>query len=90
MPATSKTNDLMQQFKAINAYLQAVHEILQEGHMPDIADLDDRVAHLCSNVEKAPLSVQKKCLKMLDELLSKLSICENEMTSFQKAKSGRA
>ena len=86
MPALSstKTTDyLIQQFESIDAYLQAVNEVLREGHMPNIADLDDRVALLCSHIKKAPLEVQEVCLTKLGELLKKLDKCENEMTSFQ-------
>ncbi|MFA5040539.1 MAG: hypothetical protein WC464_02765 [Bdellovibrionales bacterium] len=75
---------ITQQFESIDAYLQAVYEILQEGHMPDIADLDDRVARLCSSVEKAPLEIQKDCLKRLDTLMLNLNNCESSMVTFQK------
>ncbi len=85
MPALSsmEANDFIaQQFESIDAYLQAAHEILHEGHMPDIADLDDKIALLCSNVEKAPLEIQGACLARLDELLKKLNNCQDEMTAF--------
>jgi hypothetical protein len=89
MPALSSvktTDSLTQQFEAIDAYLQAVHEVLSEGHMPDIADLDDRIALLCSHIEEAPLEVQEVCLKKLGDLLKKLDQCQNEMTSFHTTK----
>ena len=73
----------MEQFESIDAYLQAAFEILHEGHMPDIADLDDRVAHLCSSVGNAPTEIQEVCLRKLDDLLIKLNDCEDRMTSFQ-------
>jgi hypothetical protein len=75
---------LMEEFDSIDAYLQAVHEIVQEGHMPDIADLDNRVAHLCAAVDGVDTDVQGRCLKKLDELLGKLNACEDEMTAFHK------
>ncbi len=72
-----------QEFDSIDAYLQAVHEILQEGHMPDIPDLDDRVARLCDAVEKATPEIQQQCLPNLNALLKKLDDCEDEMTAYQ-------
>ncbi|MFA4993693.1 MAG: hypothetical protein WC521_00075 [Bdellovibrionales bacterium] len=83
MPALSsiRTESIVQEFESIDAYLQAVHEILQEGHMPDVVDLDDRIAHLCSNVEGAPLDIQETCLIKLGELLQKLNDCETHMTA---------
>jgi hypothetical protein len=82
LSSISTTESIVQEFESIDAYLQAVHEVLQEGHMPDIADLDDRIARLCSNVESAPLDIQKTCLTRLGELLNKLNDCENHMTTF--------
>ncbi len=74
---------LMQEFDSVDAYLQAVREILQEGHMPDIADLDNRVARLCETVEKVTPDIQERCLAKLDELLKKLNTCEEDMVAFQ-------
>ncbi|MDD3371729.1 MAG: hypothetical protein PHE27_07910 [Alphaproteobacteria bacterium] len=79
-------DSLTQEFDSIDSYLIAVHEILNQGHMPDIADLDERIARLCSRVEEAPPELQEDCLAKLDDLLNKLSDCENEMTAFQLAK----
>jgi hypothetical protein len=76
------SDSLAQEFASLDAYLMAIHEIVQEGHMPDVADLDDRVAHLCSNVEIAPQEIQESCLAKLDTLLEKLDACEGEMTAF--------
>jgi hypothetical protein len=84
LSGTNVSESVSQEFDSIDAYLQAVHEILQEGHMPNIADLDDRIAQLCSYVEEAPPEIQKTCLIKLDDLLNKLNNCEDAMTSFQK------
>jgi hypothetical protein len=86
MPALSTAEaikDIAEKFESIDAYLQAANEILHEGHMPDIADLDNRIAELCSDVEKAPSEIQGVCLRRLDDLLLKLNDCEDAMTSFQ-------
>jgi len=74
---------LMEEFDSIDAYLQAVHEILGEGHMPDIADLDNRVAHLCAGIANLAPDYQGRCLARLDALLKKLDVCEQEMAAFQ-------
>jgi hypothetical protein len=76
---------LMEEFDSVDAYLQAVHEIVQEGHMPDIAGLDNRVAHLCAAVEGVDTDIQGRCLAKLDELLDKLNSCEDEMTAFHES-----
>lgn len=74
---------LTQEFDSVDAYLQAVHEILQEGHMPDIKGLDDRVEHLCSTVQTVAPEIQDRCKAKLDALLQKLNHCEEEMAFFQ-------
>jgi hypothetical protein len=74
---------LMEEFDSIDAYLQAVHEILGEGHMPDIADLDNRVAHLCTGIANLDPDHQGRCLARLGALLKKLDECEQEITDFQ-------
>lgn len=79
------TEALMQEFDAVDAYVQAVVEVLKEGHLPDISDLDDRVARLCEGVRSAPVEVQKACLTRLNALLERIGGCEADMTSFQKA-----
>lgn len=76
---------LMQEFDSVDSYVQAVVEVLKEGHLPDISDLDDRVAHLCEGVRSAPVDVQKACLSRLNALLDRIGGCESDMTSFQKA-----
>jgi hypothetical protein len=81
---------IAKEFDSIDAYLQAFHETMQEGHLPNIADLDDRIAHLCSRVESAPEKVQEPCLAKLNGLLKKLDNCESEMTSFHAALVQRA
>ena len=73
---------LTEDFTAIDAYLQAVHEILQEGHMPDIADLDDRVSRLCAGIGAAAPDVQEACGRKLQDLLKKIEFCEEEMRAF--------
>jgi len=75
---------LMEQFDAIEAYLQAVREVLEEGHMPDIADLHNRISRLCLDAARSPPDFRKTCLERLDSLLKKLDTCEREMTSFQQ------
>jgi len=82
--SSAKTlQSIAQQFESIDAYLEAVHEILGEGHLPNIADLKDRIECLCNDVENAPLEIQSVCIKKLNDLLEKLNNCENAMTSFQ-------
>ncbi len=77
---------LTQEFDSIDAYLQALHETIHEGRLPNIADLDNRIARLCDNVKTAKESsshdIQKACLARLDSLLRKLNDCENEMIAF--------
>jgi len=84
-PSVKNSDSLAREFDSVDDYLQAVHEILREGRMPDIADLDDRVARLCSGVEGATPEIQETCLARLDGLLKKLDDCEGEMTAFQKS-----
>jgi hypothetical protein len=83
--AAEKDDSLAQEFDSIDAYLQAVHEILQEGHMPDIANLDDRIEHLCSRVRESSPEIQETCLAKLESLVKKLDDCEDEMTAFQES-----
>ena len=78
---------LMEEFDSVDAYLQAVREIMQEGHMPNIADLDDRVARLCTTVQEVTPDIQSRCLAKLDELLKKLNACEDDIIAFQTARS---
>ncbi|MDR3424481.1 MAG: hypothetical protein P4M13_05310 [Alphaproteobacteria bacterium] len=82
---------IMESFDSLDAYLQAAHEILEDGHMPDMADMDDRVAHLCSCVQEAAPEIQERCLAKLDALLKKIDMCEEEIIEFQtkSAKSGK-
>jgi len=76
---------LTEQFDAVEAYLQAARAVLQEGHMPDIADLHNRISRLCLDASRTPPEFRKICLERLDSLLKKLNDCENEMTTFQQA-----
>jgi hypothetical protein len=85
-PSVPVTEDaLSQEFESIDAYLKAVQEILDQGHMPDIGDLDDRIARLCSQIESAPADLHDVCLAKLDTLLKRLGDCEEQMTAFQTA-----
>jgi len=76
---------LLNEFNAIDAYLKAVREILQEGHMPDMAGLDKRVAALCSTLETADTDVQQQCVPKLSDLIKRLDVCETEIRSFHAA-----
>ena len=75
----------MQEFDAVATYLQAVSEILREGHMPDINALEDKISHLCSIVQNADSGIQEEYIAKLNELLIKLNACEEQMDSLQAA-----
>lgn len=77
---------LMKEFESIDAYLRATREIMEDGHMPDIAGLDDRVARLCSVVEEVHPEIQERCITKLDDLLQKLNDCEDQMAEFHNKK----
>ena len=74
---------LSEEFESLEAYLQALHEILSEGHMPDIADLGNRVTRVCTAIENADKDTQKQYKGRLDALLGKLDNCEKEIRAFQ-------
>ncbi len=88
--SATSTEALEHEFESIDGYLQAVHDILSQGSMPDIGDLDDRIARLCALVESAPEELQEGCLAKLDLLLKKLGDCEEEMTAFHTAREGQS
>ena len=70
---------LIREFDAIADYIKAVREILQGGHMPDMASLDRRVTALCEAIGKAEADVQQECLPRLNVLLQNLDICEGDI-----------
>lgn len=90
MPSEKSLESILKEFDTVEAYLKGVHEILKEGHMPTIADLDDKIAHLCTNIEEAEPDVQEQCMPRLDKLLDKLNNCEDEMNAFQKVLGDKA
>ncbi|MDD4616504.1 MAG: hypothetical protein PHW76_05230 [Alphaproteobacteria bacterium] len=76
---------LDQEFNSIHGYLQTVCDVLAHGSMPDILDLDDRIARLCALVESAPEDLHEGCLARLGVLLKNLGDCEDEMTALHNA-----
>jgi len=74
---------IMKEFDSVESYLRAVRDVMDEGHMPDISGLDDRVAKLCDIVQEVSPDIQERCATKLDELLQKLNDCEDEMAVFQ-------
>jgi len=80
-----KLSALISEFSAIDDYLDAVRDILRNGHMPDMAGLDGRVSHLCAAIEQTDSEIQQRCLAKLDALLQRLDICETEIRDFHAA-----
>lgn len=76
---------LNQEFDSLDAYFQAVLEVLQGGHMPDIADLRNRVSHLCSAVMAAPVEFQEMCRNKLKDVLANLDTCQDKIATFHEA-----
>ena len=76
---TSIPPAMLREFGAIADYIKAVREILQEGHMPDMIGLDERVSALCQAIEQAEVDIQQQCLPKLAELLQNLDHCENDV-----------
>ncbi|MDR3450018.1 MAG: hypothetical protein P4M15_09800 [Alphaproteobacteria bacterium] len=74
------------EFAAIDEYLKAVREILQDGHMPDMTGLDARVSDLCAALEQAKPELQQQCLPKLDKLLKRLDVCETEIRAFRASR----
>ena len=81
---TSKS--LLQDFDAVDKYLDAVRETVRDGYMPDIQGLDAIISDLCMGVRKAEPEIQERCLEKLDDLLYKLDECHNEMSALQAEK----
>ncbi len=78
--------NLLREFDSITTYLDAVHETVKQGHMPDMRGLDKRIADLCAALEQAPQDIQQQCLPKLGAVLEKLDICEAAIRAFQAAR----
>ena len=76
---------LLAEFTSIDAYLQAANEILETGHMPDLAGLDGRLAHLCALANQVDPAIRQECLNALARVLKKLDACEEAMRAYRTA-----
>lgn len=74
-------------FQALDTYLNAVIETMRMGHMPDMAQLDKRVADLCQMVEQSEREVQQQCLPKLVALQVKIDGCDADMRALHTSQS---
>ena len=74
---------LLAELTAIKDYLAAVQESLKSGYMPDITNLEKRIANACQDIELADEDVQKQCLPPLADILQNLATCERGMTEWR-------
>jgi len=79
------SQSLFEEFATIDNYIKAVREVLQEGHMPDMVGLDQRVSSLCAALAESEPEIQKLCLPKLTEMLERLDECEHELRAFHDA-----
>ena len=76
---------LLAEFATIDNYIKAVREVLQDGHMPDMVGLDERVSALCAKLTDSPSDVQQECLPKLSAMLERLDECEHDLRAFHDA-----
>ncbi|MDD3029750.1 MAG: hypothetical protein PHS57_05680 [Alphaproteobacteria bacterium] len=89
-PKSPSVESLTEEFTSIDAYLQAAQEVLEEGHMPCLKGLEERVFHVCLRIQESSLEneVRALCLERLETILSKLDCCKELMDTLQTKKQG--
>jgi hypothetical protein len=75
---------LLDEFAAIGNYIKAVREVLQSGHMPDMAGLDKRVSNLCAALTESAPETQQQCLPKLSHMLDQLDECERDLRTYHE------
>lgn len=70
------------ELKAINDYITAFESVMESGHMPEMKNLEKRVAGLCRSIENAASEIQKECAPELNNLLNRINECEKKMKFF--------
>lgn len=79
-PLESHLNEL----KAINDFINAAEEVIQQGHVPDMTALEKRVEVLCVTLQGVPKKHQKEFLQPLKNILERLNSCEMILRKAQK------
>jgi hypothetical protein len=83
-PMTDSLSPLLEELAAIKAYLDAAHDVVKDGSMPDMAALERRIANLCIGIQAADVEEQSRCLPELAALLKSLDECEQGLRDWEK------
>lgn len=86
----SQPTPLLEELAAIQSFLGAARAILKDGHMPDIAALEERISSVCLGIQAADVDEQSRCLPELAALLRNLDECERDMRAWHQAHEGAA
>ncbi|MBV8548857.1 MAG: hypothetical protein JO126_05320 [Alphaproteobacteria bacterium] len=67
---------------SLSDYLAAAQSLTEEGLMPDMQQIQERVAVICNAIEASDKEVQVKALPALSTLIEQLNTCETSVRSW--------
>jgi hypothetical protein len=81
---TMSPEQISAELSSIRDYLTAAQQVLKEGHMPDMAGLEQRVAAVCVAIQNAPQSIRGGYLPVLASILEQLNDCEKDLKAWKE------
>ena len=85
---TLSPRPLLEDLASIKAYIEAARAVVKDGLMPDMSQLEQRIAQLCQGIQAAEATEQSHCLPALASLLKCLDDCEQDVRAWKKANNG--
>ena len=77
---------LLHEIRTVGDFLVAAHDMISQGHMPDMTPLEKRMEVLCVTLQEAPDDVQDACIDEFSGLLAKLDDVGTSMKAWHDKK----
>ena len=80
----SQPDTIFEELLSVRNYLAAAQDMLKSGYMPNLAELEQRVAAVCLGLQTAESGVQQRAKPELSELLKDLDACEQSIRDWKE------
>lgn len=77
-------------FDELIAFIDQANNAVLDGKMPDLGNVDKKVALLCRDIESANPEIAKQTQPMMAQMIVKLDALAQSLNEYQAAKSGEA
>ena len=79
---------LTQRFDELLAFIDQANSTVLNGKMPDLGNVDKKVALLCKDIEGADPEIAKQTQPMMAQMITKLDELAQSLNEYQAQKSG--